>query len=355
MLYSWLFIILAIVIIALVAAAALRFYLEKPIRGKKMALIAHTSTITALPDYKKAEKKYHRLLILATILFTICVTSITALAARPVSVTEEEEDYEARDIMICADFSGSMTSVSASTLKYIGDLVDGLKGERVGITLFDGAPLMFMPLTNDYDAIHEQVDIIAEHMDEYEYAIRSASGSNMSYITSSAIGCINNFDKAEDTERSRALILITDGMNGEYNNPLVKVGAYAKEKGVILYGVHTIDASTYSSSDAQNRNNFREYIDKTHSWDSANVDSFYEAATMTGGSYQLTCLDSEEMKCADDTKIGIETIVNHIMDQEASRTKGATQLVRSDAPSIPAVISIISFLALLVVIWRLKL
>ncbi len=344
MLYSWFFIILIIAIIAIVAWAVARFKLEKSTHSKNMQLIAHTDAISALPEYKNAEKKYRRLLMLAAALFLICATSTTALAARPVSISEEADDYDARDIMICVDVSGSMSDVDTKLLEYLSNLTLRFQGQRIGITLFNGAPVLFSPLSNDYEAVSETLKLMSTDFDQYARAVNSASvGIGVSQISSSTISCINNFDKLEDEERSRALILVTDNYEGNRKFTLTQVAEYAIRYNIVIYGINR-SYGGYSEEALRIGAENDSYFDRDEL-------DFYRAAMLTGGDYQVICVSDH---CSDNN-VTMEQIVTHIMDQEATRTKGAPQPIRSDTPSLFALLSLVSFCLLILVIWRLKL
>ena len=340
--YAWFFFVLLLAILLIVGWALLRFKLDKPRKDKTLSLLAHTDSIAALPEYKRAEKKYRRLLRLSLILFVVTIGSITALAARPTSVSEEDEDYETRDIMICADVSGSMQGVDEEVFAYMRKIVAGLKGQRIGITLFDGAPIMFSPLTNDYLAIDETLKTMSEKLDTYQSAIWRASSSS-SQIGSSVIGCINNFDKLEAENRSRALVLITDNLSGDKIS-LTQAAEYGMRYNVVFYNVNAYDGNVEtltSKLSAGNSSSRAEY-------------EMYKVGNATGGNYYIVCADSDSGVCTreDDT---VSKIVDDIMKQEAVRTKGAPRLVRSDAPQIVAIIALVAFSVLIFVIWRVKL
>ena len=343
MLYTWFFFVLILAILLIVGWALLRFKLDKPRKDKTLSLLAHTDSIAALPEYKRAERKYYRLLRLALALFVVTIGSVTALAARPISVSEESEDYETRDIMICADVSGSMQEVDEEAFSYLQKVVAGLKGQRVGVTLFDGAPIMFAPLSNDYLAISETLESIKTNLSEYESLVWQASHSS-SQIGSSAIGCINNFDKLEVENRSRALILVTDNQTSDKIS-LSQAAEYGARYGVAFYNIDVytkdIDLLTNKLSAGNDSSVGPEY-------------EMYKVGNSTGGNYYIVCANKSSENCTREDNT-VSKIVDDVMKQEAIRTKGAPKLIKSDAPQIVAIVTLVAFSALMLVIWRVKL
>lgn len=341
---AWLFFVLILAILIIVGWSLLRFRLDKPRKDKTLKLLAHTDNITALPEYRRAKKKYTRLLTIAAILFALTIGSVTALAARPTSVSEESEDYDTRDIMLCIDVSYSMHDVDTEVLQYLKEVVAELKGQRIGITLFNGTPILFMPLTNDYLAVDETLDLMISSIEEYAEIVDDASGTYSSMIGSSTVGCINNFDKLENEERSRALILVTDNQNAFKDISITQAAEYGMRYNVVFYNIDAYDGNIDNLTTMLSNGNSR----------SDNEYEMYMVGNMTGGNYYIVCAGTQGSECTreDDSVI---KIVDDIMKQEAIRTKGAPKLVRNDAPELVAIITLVVFCAFFFVIWRVKL
>ncbi len=341
--YTWFFFILIFLIIGIKGWALLRYKLERPRKVKDLSLLAHTDVISALPEYKKAEKRYYRLLGISIVLFIICIGSVTALAARPMSITEESENYETRDIMICADVSGSMSAVNVAAFDYLREVVKELKGQRIGISLFDSVPVLYSPLSNDYIAIDNTLKSITENYDEY-VDNTNIPDAGLSNIGQSAIGCINNFDMLENGDRSRTIIMITDDQAGRDNITLIQAAEYGSRYGVVFYNIYPYHGDITSLTSQINEGNST----------TANAYEMYQVSNFTGGNFYIVCGDEEQVKCQleDDA---VSKVVSDIMRQEAIRTEGAPRPVRKDDPQLAAIISLVSFCALASVIWRLKL
>ncbi len=86
---------------------------------------------------------------------------IVALARPQWGVVEEQVFDQSREVIIALDLSKSMLSqdVKPSRLDrsklLITSLLDGLKGERVGLVLFAGTAFLQSPLSSDYEVLRE--------------------------------------------------------------------------------------------------------------------------------------------------------------------------------------------------------
>lgn len=86
---------------------------------------------------------------------------IVALARPQWGATEEQVFDQSREVIIAVDLSRSMLAqdVKPSRLDrsklLIQSLLDGLKGERVGLVLFAGTAFLQSPLSSDYEVLRE--------------------------------------------------------------------------------------------------------------------------------------------------------------------------------------------------------
>ena len=86
---------------------------------------------------------------------------LIALARPQWGVVEEKVFDQSREVLIALDLSRSMlsTDVKPSRLErsklLIGSLLDGLKGEHVGLALFSGTAFLQSPLSADYEVLRE--------------------------------------------------------------------------------------------------------------------------------------------------------------------------------------------------------
>ncbi len=321
--YTWLFIIPPIAIAIIIFVAWYRYRLHSHDRDlRRVAVIAHTSTIKKLPAYRKAVKRYRILMIFAALSFLVSLFSFTATAARPTMRVESNTANINRDVVLCLDVSGSMNYYQERLLSFFVDTIDGLKGQRIGLTIFDGGPVTLVPLTDDYDAIIDLTHELSENFSNYSYATSSITGGS-SAIGDGVMGCIDNLGKIVDSERSRSIIIATDNAAGSETVDINQVARYAKRYGITFYGLST------------------GYLD------SKNDKLFRNAISLTGGSYYNISSTTLEEGLND-------SLIQKILDQEAAKIDGAIEVSYSDAPNIWLIISSISIVAFLLLSWRLK-
>ncbi|MCQ2570967.1 MAG: VWA domain-containing protein [Candidatus Saccharibacteria bacterium] len=322
--YFWLFFIPPIAIAIVIFAAWYRYRIHSNDRSlKRTAVIAHTKTIKLLPAYRKAMKQYRMLLIFTAAAFLLSVFSITAVAARPITRHEGENGNKNRDIVLCLDVSGSMDSYQKELLEFFAKIAGQLRGQRLGLTIFDGVPANLVPLTDDYDAVSELALDLSKNFDAYS---SSVMGSRSSAIGDGVMGCISNLDKL-DNERPKSIIVATDNYAGSGETVDINQAArYAKRYDITLYGISIGSASAY---------NVEEKL-------------FQNAVLLTGGSFYNVHNFSLEKNVT-------ESIVRKILQQEAAKLDGSVEIAYNDSPDIMLIISAVCFAVFLFLIWRLKL
>lgn len=330
-LYPWLFVLPAAVAVAIVLySLAIENAKRKKKKSKhKVTSIAHTTAIRNLPEYQKARKHYILLVILAGFFLLLSLVSSTIVASRPVSVDLIASEYDNRDIILCLDVSGSMSSYFEQMIKRLRDIVGEMKGERFGITVFDGTPITVVPLSNDYAMIDQVLENIGK--DEWTYLSASHYNSNVgsSLIGPGVLGCVTGFDRLNETERSRSMIVYTDNYaspNQEVN--IVQAAKYASRYGITFYGINPSDSSSSITTPYGKAS-----------------EEFIRAVTITGGSYYA----------ANATDADIGRIVDQIMEQQAALLEGADKYVKNDAPGICIIIALIMIVAYIAIIWSLRL
>lgn len=161
-----------------------------------------------------------------------CLSLLIVALARPQWGLEETEAvYHGIDIMIALDVSNSMWAddIRPDRMEAAKDVTQrflaGLGEDRVGLTLFSGEALAYSPLTTDLDAVAQLVERVQVQM-------VYPSGTNMEAALLSAAA---RFDLTE--ERTRVIILVTDGEQTVPGHP-IEVGARAcAAKGLRVYTI----------------------------------------------------------------------------------------------------------------------
>lgn len=339
---SWILLVALIGFITIIGIAFWRQHQKShrkaPIKNDYKPL-ANTSKVRALPEYKAALKKYYLLLVAVGFLFIVIFSSVAIIAARPVSVTVSKPEYNNRDIMLCLDVSGSMNEYVKELVEYFANLLDDFKGQRVGLTLFDSVYLTIAPLSDDYDLLADLLTDFKDNPDSYSSSLYNSKVGGTSAIGRGVVGCVNGFDKLEEQERSRSIILATDNMDASGKVvTLTQAANYAKRYDIAIYGLSTGEYRSQAQIDNPTSSSGADYLEE-----------FREATLNTGGAYYAFS------SWSDNNEIVVSEIVDQILEQEAARYEGAETLVRNDSPTIPIIIAVISAILFFVIIWRLSL
>ena len=321
--YMWLLVVLLITVIALVVLALLKYHSKKSkANHKRTVLLAHTRKIKKLPAYEAVRRRYKRLLVLTGLTFILAIFATGILAARPVKIKSVDQDYESRDIMLCIDVSGSMTSYLSDLVGYYEEIATSLKGQRIGLTIFAVSSAQLVPLTNDYDAL---IEILSEFRDNFSSNSRTyhdvvGSGSQ---IGEGALNCIDNLGNLSNEKHSQAVVIATDNEQYGGNIDITQAANYAKSHNVTMYGV-----DIYESSDIGSRSG-----------------AFRRAMALTGGNYYYLYQRG----------ISARDAAQQIMRLEQAKHDGASQYILYDSPEIAAIVTLILVAILGVLIWRLQL
>ena len=131
------------------------------INGKK---VANTKYIRETEYYKTKVKRYK---IISNIIKTIslmCIIISSILVARPITIQTKSEDKYNRDILISLDISTSECEVNLELVKKFKEIIPDIKGDRIGIIIYNTAPIVYCPLTDDYDYVKESLDTIEQQL-----------------------------------------------------------------------------------------------------------------------------------------------------------------------------------------------
>lgn len=152
------------------------------------------------------------------------------VAAMPGGAVDQSHDI---DIMLVLDVSASMQATDLSPQRLqrakleITDILQRLHGEHVGLIAFAGTAGLLAPLTHDYAAFVHYLDLA-------EPSLFAVPGSNIAAALQLA-----RTQFAARTEKSRAVLLITDGeadaFNGARGAAVSQAVGELKNQGVTLY------------------------------------------------------------------------------------------------------------------------
>lgn len=290
--------------------------------------VAHLNRVSALPAFRRARSRMRILLAVGIALTTIAVAASAALSSRLVTVHTVTPEVHNRDIVLCLDTSGSMTDYDIAILDTFIELADQFEGERIGLTIFNASAVTYFPLTTDYEYVTDQMTELRDNMDDpttdYAYTDGTLLGDGSSLIGDGLASCTQRFDNL-DEDRSRSIIFATDNfVAGQQLVSLPQAGKYAKDNGVVVYGLNPGDSTA------------KNYIEEL-------ATELKETVETTGGEYYALS----------DPK-AVPDIVTSIQKQEASSMEAPSYVVRSDQPDLYLWIAFWSTIALLGVGWRLR-
>lgn len=153
---------------------------------------------------------------------------VIALARPQWGVVEEKVFDQSREVLIAVDLSRSMLAqdVKPSRLErsklLITSLLDGLKGERVGLVLFAGTAFLQSPLSADYE-------ILREFLPALNPSYLPEGGSNYKAMLETSIQAFGT------STADRYLIILSDGESTEEG--WKELGEALKNKGIRVIGL----------------------------------------------------------------------------------------------------------------------
>ena len=166
--------------------------------------------------------------------FALMLTALALLIigiARPQYGTKEQTvKRQGIEVMIALDISNSMLAEDVvpnrleRAKQMLSKLVDQMVDDKLGLVVFAGDAFTQIPITCDYVSAKMYLQSITPD-------IIPAQGTA---IGKAITTCVSAFG-TEDTEKSRAIILITDGENHEDNAQ--EAAQMAKEKGIHVFVV----------------------------------------------------------------------------------------------------------------------
>ncbi len=216
--YLWLLLLIP----ALVTA-----YIAVVYRKRRQLREFGDSALTAalMPD--TAHKRMH---VKFSLLLVSLILLIFALARPQYGTKEQTIKRQGIEVMVALDVSNSMLAedVAPNRLEHakqmLSKLVDRMTDDKVGLVVFAGEAFVQLPITCDYVSAKMFLNNINTEL-------VSAQGTAIGTAINT---CLRSFG-SEETEASRAVIIITDGENHE--DDAKAAAAAAKEKGISVFVV----------------------------------------------------------------------------------------------------------------------
>ena len=165
-----------------------------------------------------------------TILFSLGFACFAIGLARPMLGAKlVERETKGAEIMICLDVSNSMLAQDYSPDRLsraklaISRIVDRLDGDRIGLIIFAGSSFVQLPITTDYVS----AKMFLGSIDTQSVPVQGTA------IGDAIVTAAKSF--SAQSEKSRAIIVITDGENHE-DDP-VDAARQVAETGIRVYTV----------------------------------------------------------------------------------------------------------------------
>jgi Ca-activated chloride channel family protein len=153
---------------------------------------------------------------------------IIAIANPQIGSKMEKVHRKGADLVIALDVSNSMLSQDIKpdrltrAVQGITKLIDRLEGDRIGIVVFAGKAYVQLPITTDYAAAKMFLSTISTQM-------VPSQGTAISGAIELGVKSFN------EDERSKAIIIITDGEDHEGN--VLESAKAATEKGIKIFTI----------------------------------------------------------------------------------------------------------------------
>lgn len=321
----WWMLLIWVAILAVIVAVVFLAKSSNASRGNRM-LFANTKRLTENPEYRKASKRYKKGLMALVVLTIVAGLSASVTASKPVTVTAEDPVKYNRDVVLCLDVSGSMIEVDLLVLSKFDELVDGFKGERIALVVFNSVANQVFPLTDDYGYIKEQMNLVriglnGDYVNGYDLTTFTVGAQGSSLIGDGLAACALSFDNVDDEERSRSIIFATDNVTaGEELINLNDAAALANDRNINVYGINP----EFNIAP-------REALDMETALES------------NGGSYYSL-----------DDVTAVPAIIDQIQAEQTSAVVGDRVVTRTDTPQIWILITTIIFGLICFIGWRFK-
>jgi Ca-activated chloride channel family protein len=261
--------------------------------ARASAAVANSSALTDLPEYRTALRAHRVRVAVLTVSAALLGGAALLGAARPQDTSIERPEARNRDIMLCLDISGSMAAYDAELVTTFQSLVTRFEGERIGLVIFNSSAATVFPLTDDYDFIHDELDLAGRALtgepNLESFFAGTFNGRGTSLIGDGLATCVSSFDRV-DTHLAGVPIIAFD-----------EAGELAKARGVRVYGLNPEEEGAD-----------REAVEMR------------EVVEASGGRYFPTGDPS-----------AIPGIIAAVQSQEAAVIDAAARALHTDAPALP--------------------
>ena len=209
----------------LVPAILVGYALLRRLRRRRVRRFGDETLVRALMPSWSSAKGWWR-----TVLFCLGFAAFIIGMARPlIGAKLVERETKGAEIMICLDVSNSMLAQDYSPDRLsraklaISRIVDRLQGDRIGLIIFAGTSFVQLPITTDYVS----AKMFLNSIDTQSVPVQGTA------IGEALRTAAKSFSL--QSEKSRAIIVITDGENHE--DDAVDIARQVGETGIRIYTI----------------------------------------------------------------------------------------------------------------------
>lgn len=236
--------------------------------------------------FRKRKILYKTGLTATLICCVLVVVSAFLLMAKPYTSRRMQDEKYCRDIILCIDISTSVDYLNENLLDKLKKTVDELQGERFGIVIFNTSPVLLTPLTDDYEYVKDQLDLIAQCLkSRNEVNLDDAFSSGYDWIYYQAY--ISSGTLIGNEQRGSSLIgdgLAAAAIDFSYaDKERTKVVIFSTDNDIQGTPVATLD----EAADICVSNNVTVYGVGTKEMTPENKESMKNAVEKTGGKFYL--------------------------------------------------------------------
>ncbi|MBR5018985.1 MAG: VWA domain-containing protein [Bacteroidales bacterium] len=193
------------------------------VRRKRIARLGNPELVAQLMPDASTGKGWLKVSLLAAAWFFFVI----GLARPQLGARLKEHQSQGVEVMIALDVSNSMLAEDYSPNRLersklaISRLVDKLQGDRIGLVVFAGQAFVQLPITADYVS----AKIFLKSIDTESVPIQGTA------LAEALMASARSF--STQSERSRAIILITDGEDHE--GDVLEAARTIAEQGIRIY------------------------------------------------------------------------------------------------------------------------
>lgn len=283
--------------------------------------IANVDHANGSSVFARLRRRYHGLIGAELAVLSVVGIAAAFLVMRPLTDHARDRSTLSRDVMLCLDVSGSMKELDESILRQFVDIAAGLPGDRIGLTIWNGATITVFPLTDDTRYVAATLESSVDQLNRgaRSFVIGTEEGGS-SLIGDGLTSCVVRFDRL-DEQRARSIVFATDNaLAGDPVMSLQSAAAMARARDIRVYSVAPANYITPE--------------------DAAELEA---AVTLTDGAYLTT----------DDDRV-VDHVIARITKEEATQLDRPPEVVRDDRPTAWAAIALAGVGLLSVVSWMLR-